>query len=208
MRKLHLGNHGGGDAPIELMLAHSGVAFGPLYVTGPRTPAGGAELIPVLRTSVCVGLRMDGPPFHVYNNRQTYSSYNSSPNRSPLGQRASAMSFPSNPRTADGSRWQSPHGDKRTGRSRGRSRLRRVAPSRSREDLRMGRAPRRKSAPRRQPPKRRRDDAAPESPHAEGRPEPSESPTFPIVGIGASAGGLEAFSQLLESSLTPAWPSC
>ncbi len=62
----------------------------------------------------------------------------------------------------------------------------------------MGRAPRRKSAPRRQPPKRRRDDAAPESPHAEGRPEPSESPTFPIVGIGASAGGLEAFSQLLR----------
>ena len=38
----------------------------------------------------------------------------------------------------------------------------------------------------------------PNLPHAEGRPEPSESPTFPIVGIGASAGGLEAFRQLLE----------
>jgi chemotaxis response regulator CheB len=63
----------------------------------------------------------------------------------------------------------------------------------------MGRkTPRRKSEARRRPPKRLPDAAAPESPYAEVRPEPSEGTTFPIVGIGASAGGLEAFSQLLK----------
>jgi two-component system CheB/CheR fusion protein len=63
----------------------------------------------------------------------------------------------------------------------------------------MGRkTSRRKSALRRRPPKRLPDAAAPESPRAEVRPEPSEGTTFPIVGIGASAGGLEAFSQLLK----------
>ena len=152
---------------------------------------------------------MDGPPFHVYNNRQTYSSYNSSPNRSPLGQRASAMSFPSNPRTADGSRWQSPHGDKRTGRSRGRSRLRRVAPSRSREDLRMGRAPRRKSAPRRQPPKRRRDDAAPESPARRRSAGAIREPHLPDRRhrrLGRRARGVQP--ALRACPPTPAWRSC
>src|SRR5712692_7096451 len=56
---------------------------------------------------------------------------------------------------------------------------------------------RKKSSPTR-PPKPLRDVVAPKSPHADGPPEPSERPTFPIVGIGASAGGLEAFSQLLK----------
>src|SRR5712691_2836257 len=56
---------------------------------------------------------------------------------------------------------------------------------------------RKKSAPA-HPPKPLRDVVAPKSPHADGPPEPSERPTFPIVGIGASAGGLEAFSQLLK----------
>ena len=37
----------------------------------------------------------------------------------------------------------------------------------------------------------------PESPHADRPPKPPETTTFPIVGIGASAGGLEAFTQLL-----------
>ncbi|MGH7277604.1 MAG: chemotaxis protein CheB, partial [Candidatus Rokuibacteriota bacterium] len=40
---------------------------------------------------------------------------------------------------------------------------------------------------------------APRSPYAEGPAEPSETNAFPIVGIGASAGGLEAFSQLLKA---------
>jgi chemotaxis response regulator CheB len=31
---------------------------------------------------------------------------------------------------------------------------------------------------------------------------------FPIVGIGASAGGLEAFTQLLICRSRPAWRSC
>ncbi|MBI2215974.1 MAG: PAS domain-containing protein [Candidatus Rokubacteria bacterium] len=39
----------------------------------------------------------------------------------------------------------------------------------------------------------------PESPHVDGPSEPSDKTTFPIVGIGASAGGLEAFSQLLRA---------
>src|SRR2546422_3926116 len=61
-------------------------------------------------------------------------------------------------------------------------------------------APHRKSAPRRSS-GRVHDAATPNPPHAD-RPSdlsPSEpSETFPIVGIGASAGGLEAFSQLLR----------
>src|SRR3989449_11496269 len=62
-------------------------------------------------------------------------------------------------------------------------------------------APHRKSAPRRSA-GRVHDAATPNPPHAD-RPSdlsPSEpSETFPIVGIGASAGGLEAFSQLLRA---------
>ena len=38
----------------------------------------------------------------------------------------------------------------------------------------------------------------PSAPHADGPSEPAERATFPVVGIGASAGGLEAFSQLLK----------
>src|SRR5712664_2769946 len=59
------------------------------------------------------------------------------------------------------------------------------------------RAPRRRSAPR-PPPKRRPDAVLPESPHIDDPSEPSQRTTFPVVGIGASAGGLEAFSQLLR----------
>src|SRR6266705_378883 len=58
--------------------------------------------------------------------------------------------------------------------------------------------PRKKSAPA-HPPKPLRDVLAPKSPPADGPPESSERITFPIVGIGASAGGLEAFSQLLRA---------
>lgn len=47
-------------------------------------------------------------------------------------------------------------------------------------------------------PERRPDTAGAESPHVDGPSEPSERTAFPIVGIGASAGGLEAFSQLLS----------
>src|SRR5882724_9027533 len=59
------------------------------------------------------------------------------------------------------------------------------------------RARRRRSAPARSP-KRRPDGGRLESPQIDGGSEPSERATFPIVGIGASAGGLEAFSQLLR----------
>ena len=62
----------------------------------------------------------------------------------------------------------------------------------------MGRkTPHRKSAPSRRS-KRVPDGATPKAPHIDGPLEPSERTTFPIVGIGASAGGLEAFSQLLR----------
>ncbi|HEU5190777.1 MAG TPA: chemotaxis protein CheB, partial [Methylomirabilota bacterium] len=57
--------------------------------------------------------------------------------------------------------------------------------------------PRRKSASRRLPP--RRAPAATPTARVEHLPAPSGSPGFPIVGIGASAGGLEAFSQLLRA---------
>ncbi len=57
--------------------------------------------------------------------------------------------------------------------------------------------PRRRSAPRRPPPKR--VPHTPESPHVDGPAESSRGTPFPIVGIGASAGGLEAFSQLLRA---------
>src|SRR5438552_1990014 len=62
----------------------------------------------------------------------------------------------------------------------------------------MGRGTHRKSAPRRRPSQRRSDAAMPSAPHADGPSEPLERTTFPVVGIGASAGGLEAFSQLLK----------
>src|SRR4029453_1072282 len=59
------------------------------------------------------------------------------------------------------------------------------------------RAPRRRSAP--APSRKRRPDGGRlESPQIDGRSKPSERTTFPVVGIGASAGGLEAFSQLLR----------
>ena len=58
--------------------------------------------------------------------------------------------------------------------------------------------PRKKSAPP-HPPKPLPDVGANKSSPAEGPPAPSETTTFPIVGIGASAGGLEAFSQLLRA---------
>ena len=57
--------------------------------------------------------------------------------------------------------------------------------------------PRTRSAPTR-PPRRLPPAAAPKPPHVEGPAEPSGRNEFPIVGIGASAGGLEAFSQLLR----------
>jgi len=59
------------------------------------------------------------------------------------------------------------------------------------------RAPRRRSAPARSA-KRRRDGRQRESVQGDGRSESSERTTFPVVGVGASAGGLEAFSQLLR----------
>ncbi|HTK92021.1 MAG TPA: chemotaxis protein CheB [Verrucomicrobiae bacterium] len=58
-------------------------------------------------------------------------------------------------------------------------------------------APRRKSASRRPPP--RRAPAATPTARVEHLRAPSGSRGFPIVGIGASAGGLEAFSQLLRA---------
>jgi two-component system CheB/CheR fusion protein len=45
----------------------------------------------------------------------------------------------------------------------------------------------------------KRSGSAPRRPRADRPPEPSETTTFPIVGIGASAGGLEAFTQLLRA---------
>ncbi len=58
--------------------------------------------------------------------------------------------------------------------------------------------PRKKPAPT-PPPKPVPDAVPPKSPHVEGPSEPSGGTAFPIVGIGASAGGLEAFSQLLRA---------
>src|SRR6187200_2739110 len=58
-------------------------------------------------------------------------------------------------------------------------------------------APRRKSASRRPPP--RRAPAATPTARVEHLRAPSGSRGFPIVGIGASAGGLEAFTQLLRA---------
>src|SRR5437016_3987697 len=66
----------------------------------------------------------------------------------------------------------------------------------------MGRnTPRRRSVLRR-PSKRLPDTATPKSPVPEGPSERPERTTFPVVGIGASAGGLEAFSQLLRELST------
>ena len=62
---------------------------------------------------------------------------------------------------------------------------------------------RRKTARKRPTPKRSAKPVAdadiPEAPQVEASAEPSERTTCPIVGIGASAGGLEAFSQLLKA---------
>ena len=55
------------------------------------------------------------------------------------------------------------------------------------------------SPPRRPPPKRLPDIATPEPLRDGGPSKPSGESAFPIVGIGASAGGLEAFSQLLKA---------
>lgn len=68
----------------------------------------------------------------------------------------------------------------------------------------MGRkSPRRQSGPTRRA-ERVFDAAPPRPPQPDGRSEPSPiepsgNTPFPIVGIGASAGGLEAFSQLLKA---------
>src|SRR5216684_1917833 len=64
----------------------------------------------------------------------------------------------------------------------------------------MGRkVPRRTgSTPKRQTKPLPGEPSPPESPHADVPSESSERTAFPIVGIGASAGGLEAFSQLLR----------
>ena len=60
-----------------------------------------------------------------------------------------------------------------------------------------------------EPPPAPSPEAAPEpvaGEQDEARPPQSD---FPIVGVGASAGGLEAFRQLLGAlPTTPAWPSC
>ncbi|PYN44373.1 MAG: hypothetical protein DME00_25000 [Candidatus Rokuibacteriota bacterium] len=62
----------------------------------------------------------------------------------------------------------------------------------------MGRnTPRRRSVLRR-PSKRLPDTATPKSPPTDGPSERPERTTVPVVAIGASAGGLEAFSQLLR----------
>ena len=62
----------------------------------------------------------------------------------------------------------------------------------------MGRkAPPRKSVSRR-PPKGVLKGGPPVASHVDNRSDSSPNPPFPIVGIGASAGGLEAFSQLLR----------
>ena len=57
---------------------------------------------------------------------------------------------------------------------------------------------------RKKPPKRRaagREDATPDpvAPVASDEPEEEHEAVYPIVGIGASAGGLEAFSEILEN---------
>src|SRR5262245_22116042 len=58
-----------------------------------------------------------------------------------------------------------------------------------------------KTPRKRQPVKRmkraRQQVRPPEAAVAEAPPPPRSEPDFPIVGVGASAGGLEAFSQLL-----------
>src|SRR5712664_192001 len=63
----------------------------------------------------------------------------------------------------------------------------------------MGRkTPRRRSAASRRP-KRVPDDTTPKPQHLDRPSQSSDKKAFPIVGIGASAGGLEAFSQLLRA---------
>src|SRR5689334_2731710 len=68
----------------------------------------------------------------------------------------------------------------------------------------MGRKSRRRKSVPKHPPKRVPDAAMLRLPHADSPSEPSAvessaNTLFPIVGIGASAGGLEAFSQLLKA---------
>src|SRR5690242_502186 len=48
-------------------------------------------------------------------------------------------------------------------------------------------------------PEKKKKSAPAASPRGSGQAQGSSLSTFPIVGIGASAGGLEAFSQLLSS---------
>jgi len=62
----------------------------------------------------------------------------------------------------------------------------------------MGPKTRRKKSAPRPPPRRRPDAVRPESLPIDGRSESLLRTTVPVVGIGASAGGLEAFSQLLR----------
>src|SRR5467141_3964327 len=63
----------------------------------------------------------------------------------------------------------------------------------------MGRkTPRRRSAASRRP-KRVPDDTTPKPQHLDRPSQSSDKKAFPIVGIGASAGGLEAFTQLLRA---------
>src|SRR5262245_53356947 len=71
----------------------------------------------------------------------------------------------------------------------------------------MARTPhRRKSARHKKNTKRRREprEKTTRSPAIDAAPPENPGPDFPIVGVGASAGGLEAFSQLL--SALPAHP--
>src|SRR3989441_845001 len=62
----------------------------------------------------------------------------------------------------------------------------------------MGRNPPRRRSVLRRPSKRLPDTATPKSPPTDGPSERPERTTVPVVAIGASAGGLEAFSQLLR----------
>jgi two-component system, chemotaxis family, CheB/CheR fusion protein len=62
----------------------------------------------------------------------------------------------------------------------------------------MGRRIPPKTSPRRLPPRRPSGRGASEPSQAQAAVKPSARLTFPVVGIGASAGGLEAFSQLLR----------
>src|SRR5437870_1661617 len=62
----------------------------------------------------------------------------------------------------------------------------------------MGRNTHRRRSVLRRPSKRLPDTATPKSPPTDGPSERPERTTLPVVGIGASAGGLEAFSQLLR----------